>query len=117
MAISNEKLLQRIVKKYNLVKEPNTWHTWYISYAPKPASCLRFSGGLLKYDDGSFFTCELEPNLERCNKMMIAMSYVEVSRNELEDRVKKIIEYYQNCDLLYKKELLDKKIKRINNDF
>ena len=114
MPISDEKYLQRIVKKYDLVKKPNTS---YISYAPKPTSCLEFGGGLLKYDGGSFFTCELEPNWIRCNKMIIAMSYVEVSRNELEDRVKKIIEYYQNCDLLYKKELLDKKIKRINKDF
>ena len=114
MPISDEKYLQRIVKKYDLVKKPNTS---YISYAPKPTSCLEFGGGLLKYDGGSFFTCELEPKFDNRSKTLTAMTYVEVSRNELEDRVKKIIEYYQNCDLLYKKELLDKKIKRINKDF
>ena len=112
MPISNEKFLQRIVKKYDLIKNPE-----YGSYAPKQTSYIKFDGGLLRYDLGGFKTCELEPSWYPEYKKVTASSYIKVNRNEVNYRVKKIVEYYKNCDLLYKKKLLKDKIKQINKDF
>lgn len=112
MPISNEKFLQRIVKKYDLIKNPE-----YGSYAPKPTSYIFFDGGILRYDHGVFKTCELKPFLFPETKKVTASSYIIVNRNEVNYRVKKILQYYKKCDLLYKKKLLKDKIKQINKDF
>lgn len=104
MPISNEKFLQRIVKKYDLVQDPE-----YGSYAPKPTSYIHFDGGLLKYSFGMFKTCELEPNWFPEYKKVTASSYIKVNRNQVNSRVKKIVEFYKNCDLLYKKKLIKDK--------
>ena len=112
MPISNEKFLQRIVKKYDLIKNPE-----YGSYAPKPTSYIKFDGGILRYDNKIFKTCELKPGWFPEYKKVTASSYIIVNRNEVNYRIKKIIQYYKKCDLLYKKKLLKDKIKQINKDF
>ena len=112
MPISDEKFLQRIVKKYDLIQDPE-----YGSYAPKPTSYIFFDGGLLRYDDKIFKTCELEPSWYPEYKKVTASFYINVPRNQVNSRVKKIVEYYKKCDLLYKKKLLKDKIIQINKDF
>ena len=111
MPISDEKFLQRIVKKYDLIQNS------YGSYAPKPTSYIKFDGGILKYDHGFFNTCELKPGWFEEYKQVTASLYIQVSRTEVNSRIKKIIEYYNKCDLLYKKKLLKDKINQINKDF
>ena len=111
MPISDEKFFQRIVKKYDLIQSP------YGSYTPKPTSYIFFDGGLLRYDHGVFNTCELEPTWYPEFKKVTATSYIQVSRTEVNSRIKKIIEYYNKCELLYKKKLLKDKINQINKDF
>lgn len=111
MPISDEKFLQRIVKKYDLIQNQCG------SYAPKPTSYINFDGGILRYDNKIFKTCELEPDWYPELKKVTATSYIQVSRTEVNSRIKKIIEYYNKCDLLYKKKLLKDKINQINKDF
>lgn len=112
MPISNKKYLQRIIKKYDLIKDP-----MYGSYAPKPTSYIWFDGGLLRYEYGVFKTCELKPKWYEENQKVIATVYIPVPRSKVNYRVKKIIEYYNKCNLLYKKKLLKDKIKTIDKDF
>ena len=111
MHISDEKFLQRIVKKYDLIQNS------YGSYAPKQTSYINFEGGILRYDHGVFKTCELNPGWFEDFKKVTATLYIVVPRNEVNSRVKKILQFYNKCDLLYKKKLLKDKIKQINKDF
>lgn len=111
MPISNEKFLQRIVKKYDLIQNS------YGSYAPKPTSYINFDGGILRYDNKIFKTCELKPGWFEEFKQVTAALYIDVPRSQVNYRIKKIIEYYNKCNLLYKKKLLKDKINQINKDF
>lgn len=112
MPISDEKFLQRIVKKYDLIQDPE-----YGSYAPKSTSYIKFDGGLLKYSFGTFKTCELKPEWFEEYKKVTAQSYINVPRNQVNSRVKKILQFYKKCELLYKKKLITDKINQINKDF
>lgn len=114
MPISNEKLLQRIVKKYDLIPYDESYRN---IFKPKPTGLIEFNGGLLRYDLGVFKTCELKPSWYPEYKKVTASSYIIVNRNEVNSRVKKILQFYKKCDLLYKKKLLKDKIKQINKDF
>lgn len=114
MPISNKKYLQRIVKKYDLIPYDIVPRD---VYKPKPTGLIEFNGGLIKLDYRGFWLCELKPSWFEDEQKVVPAVYIPTHRSKINYRVKKIVEYYNKCALLYKKKLLKDKIKTINHDF
>jgi hypothetical protein len=114
MPISNEKLLQRIVKKYDLI--PYNKDTLNV-YKPKPTGLIEFNGGIIKLDYRGFWLCELIPTYEPEYNTVSAYEYVFTSRKDLHKNIKKILKVYKKCNLIAKQLQLKSKLKQIDKDF
>jgi hypothetical protein len=112
MPNSKQKLLQRIVTKYNLKQNV------YGSYYPT-SSLIRFGGGLLKLDGNIFYTCELRPTLEKGVPNYISFQeYIPVNNTkELHKRIQKILANIKKTELKVKKAMMNEKLNRIKQDF
>lgn len=114
MPISNEKLLQRIVKKYDLI--PYNERTLNV-YKPKPTGLIDFKGAIIKLDYNKFYLCELNPTYEPEYNTVTAYDYVFTSRQDLHKNIKKILKHYNECNLKAKQLQLQSKLKQIDKDF
>jgi len=114
MSISNEKLLQRIVKKYDLI--PYNGNTLNV-YKPKPTGLIDFNGAIIKLDYNDFYLCELNPTYEPEYNTVTAYEYVFTSRQDLHKNIKKILKVYKKCNLIAKQLQLKSKLKQIDKDF
>ena len=114
MAISNEKLLQRIVKKYDLIpydeNHPDV-------YKPKPTGLIEFEGGLIKLDCKGFWLCEQNLIYEPYFKGVMAHEFYYTSRQDLHKNIKKILKAYRESKLKAIEYNIKKKLQRINKDF
>jgi len=114
MPISNEKLLQQIVKKYDLI--PYNERTLNV-YKPKPTGLIDFNGAIIKLDYNGFYLCELNPTYEPVYKCVTAHDYVFTSRRDLHKNIKQILKVYKKCNLIAKQLQLQSKLKQIDKDF
>lgn len=114
MPISNEKLLQRIVKKYDLIPYDETHKN---IFKPKPTGLIVFNGAIIKLDYNDFYLCELNPTYEPEYNTVTAYEYVFTSRQDLHKNIKKILKHYKECNLKAKQLQLKSKLKQIDKDF
>ena len=112
MPISKEKLLQRIVTKYNLQQNPCG------SYYPT-SNLIKFGGGMLRMDKYNFYTCELRPTLDKDVPNFISFQkYIQVNTTkELHRRIQKILANIKKNELKVKKSMMKDKLNRIKEDF
>lgn len=119
MPISDEKLLQRIVKKYDLIPYDDSDEHRNV-YKPKPTGLIEFNGGIIKLvNDGltGFWLCETDPEYDPKYKSVTAYHYVLTPRKNLHKNIKKILKFYKECNLKAKQLQLQSKLKQIDKDF
>ena len=119
MPISNEKLFQRIVKKYDLIPYDNS-DEYSNVYKPKPTGLIEFNGGIIKlvvYDLPGIWLCELNPTYEPEYNTVTAYNWVITDRKDLHKNIKKILKHYKECNLKAKQLQLQSKLKQIDKDF
>ena len=110
MPISKQKLLQRLVTKYNLKKNECG------SYKPT-SSIITFGGGMLKLVEDNFYTCELNPTFGGFNQINF-QSYIKVNTTkELHRRIQKILTNIQKKEFKVKQAKMTEKLNKIKQDF
>ena len=111
MPISKQKLLQRLVTKYNL--KQNKCGSYYPT-----SSLIGFGGGMLKLVEDNFYTCELRPYLNEGVNQINFQSYIKVNTTkELHRRIKKILTNIQKKELKVKQAKMNEKLNKIKQDF
>lgn len=119
MPISDEKLLQRIVKKYDLIPYDYSDEHRNI-FKPKPTGLIEFNGGIIKIVDKGLtglWLCETDPDYDQKFKRVTAFHWVLTSRENLHKNIKKILKFYKECNLKAKHHQIQSKLKQIDKDF
>lgn len=111
MPISKQKLLQRLVAKYNL--KQNTCGSYYPT-----SNLITFGGGMLKLDKYGFYTCELSPYLNKDFNNINFQKYIKVkTTKELHRRIQKILTNIKKKELKVKQAKINEKLNKIKQDF